>query len=251
MPTSTGMTRTTPRLNTSADQLDGEMRRMVMPGARVVRMVVTTEPADASRPMAMSTEPHDEEVDHSAVATQRASVVHERHDGDDRATEPHPEAGKGESGEDDRTSAHLQGNERNAHGHCQRQQHGEHQADALRIEQLREDLDVEGRVGAVESFDRHEDVDDDDREEPDEPGEEVVPADHLVVGGREDVDEPIEPTGAVGVDGRARHSCDDFWTGFDGGHTGWVLTCLTSKRGTARRPRLLATDPCARNPRRV
>ena len=89
-----------------------------------------------------------------AVATQRAAVVHERHDGDDRTAEPHPEAGEGEAGEDDRTSADLQGNERDAHGHRQRQQHGEHQTDALRIEQLREDLDVEGRVGTVESFDR-------------------------------------------------------------------------------------------------
>ena len=197
------------------------------------------------------TEADDEEVDHAAVATQRSAVVDER-DVVMIAPPSHiQKPAKARRGKTIERAPDLQGDECDAHGHGQRQQHREHQTDALRIEQLREDLDVEGRVGAVEPFDPDEDVDDDDREEPDEPGEEVVTADDLVVGGREHVDEPIEPPGAVRVDGRVRHSCDDFWTGFDGGHTGWVLTCLTSKRGTARRPRLLATDPCARNPRRV
>ena len=182
MPTNTGRTRTRPRLNTSADQLDGEIRRMVIPGARVVRMVVTTEPADASRPMAMSPSPT---MKRSTIRLSPPSVPPLFTSATTvmtAPTEPHPEAGKAETGEDDRSCAHLQGHERDAHGHRERQQHGEDQTNALGIEQLREDLHVEGGVGTVESFDRHEDVDDNDREEPDEPGEEVVPTDHLVVG---------------------------------------------------------------------
>ncbi len=198
--------------------------------------------------------PGDEEVDGVGVAAERSPVVDQGDRGEDHATEPHPEAAGGKAGEGDRAGPELQRHGVDARCHHQRQQGGEDEADVLSVDELRQHLDVEGDIGAVEALDCDQHVDRNGRDQAEESAGEVQPSGDLVVGGREHGRDSSESAGVVDV---AVARGDRFGTRFDGGHTGWCLTCLWPPVGSGRletwqgttAPRLLGRSPCARNPR--